>query len=342
MRNSLKNKKSNLQNIVFVVFIGIMFGLSCSDDRSSSTNSTPVPRRSEYIMPDDTPTTNANTNSINTNSEANKMTTPTEKTNTVAVDKSNFYSVLEASLSKHNLSKSSICDESNAVQKRVLQEYGALFLTTAATPPPTCMFKDENQVRDFQNKAGIASQNIGGVNIELQPSAMKALLAAIAEAKSQGLSITPRDGTDAGRRSFDQTLENWKSRFDPACEHWKKKGKLTAEQVNRLKSLPMIEQVKEVLELEKQGIYFNTFFNATILSSVAAPGTSPHISMYAFDVTEFQKPEVQKIMGNHGWFRTIKGDEPHFTFLGVKESELTNMGLQKIETPKGIFWIPRV
>jgi hypothetical protein len=47
-------------------------------------------------------------------------------------------------------------------------------------------------------------------------------------------------------------------------------------------------------------------------------------------------------MGNHGWFRTIKGDEPHFTFLGVKEEDLKNLGLQKIDTPKGEFWVPNV
>ncbi len=342
----------NLQNLSFVILVTIFLGLGCSEtDREPKP--TPPPRRGEYQMAEDNnqPSNSTTTTNVNNyNSESNKMSNVTEnkspvgseKTNPVAVDRTNFYSVLEASLSKHNLNKSSICDENNAVQKRVLLEYGALFLTTAATPPPTCMFKNEDEVRNFQTKAGIASQNIGGVNIELQPTAMKALLAAIAEAKSKGLSITPRDGTDAGRRSFGASLENWKSRFDPACEHWKKKGKLTAEQVNRLKSLPMIEQVKEVLELEKQGLYFNTFFNATILSSVAAPGTSPHISMYAFDVTEFQKPEVKQILANHGWFRTIKGDEPHFTFLGVKEDELKNMGLQKIDTPKGVFWVPNV
>lgn len=121
-----------------------------------------------------------------------------------------------------------------------------------------------------------------------------------------------------------------------------KKGKLTDEQINKLKSLPLNEQVKEVLELEKQGIYFNTFFNATILSSVAAPGTSPHLSMYAFDATEFNNPKVRQILGNHGWFRTIKGDAPHFTFMGVKEDELKNMGLQRVETKDGEFWIPNV
>ncbi len=47
-------------------------------------------------------------------------------------------------------------------------------------------------------------------------------------------------------------------------------------------------------------------------------------------------------MGNHGWFRTVKGDAPHFTYLGVKESDLKNLGLQKVETKDGYFWVPNV
>jgi hypothetical protein len=176
----------------------------------------------------------------------------------------------------------------------------------------------------------------------LQANAMDALLKAREEAKSQGLDITPRDGSEAGRRAFDDTLRLWKSRFDPACEYWKKKGRLTDDQINRLKSLPVNDQVKEVLELEEQGIYFNTFFNATILSSVAAPGTSQHLSMLAFDANEFKNERVREILGKHGWFRTVKGDAPHFTFLGVKEEDLINMGLQRIETNDGEFWVPNV
>jgi hypothetical protein len=330
----MKNNQ-NLQNLWLVMCLALFIGLSCGEKER-------VGRPERRNTPDKEYSPRQSPESNKSNTESNKITNMSDSNKSAPVDKSSFYSVLEANLSNRGLKKSDICDENNPVEKRILHEYGALFLTTGATPPPTCMFKSADEVNNFQSKAGLTSENIGGTTIELQPNAMKALLEARQEAKSKGLDITPRDGAEAARRSFDKTLALWKSRFEPACEHWKKKGKLTDEQIKRLKSLPINEQVKEVLDLEQQGLYFNTFFNATILSSVAAPGTSPHLSMFAFDANEFQNPEVRKIMGNHGWFRTIKGDEPHFTFLGVKEEELKNMGLQKIDTPKGEFWVPNV
>lgn len=329
----------NLQNLLLVTFVFSLLGLGCSKEEPKPEPN--IPRRSEYIMPDENrPSTNSANTNANSNSESNKMTNISE-TKATNIDRSNFNSVLEAALSKRNLKKSDICDENNVVEKRILNEYGAVFLTNA-TPPPACMFKSENDVTNFQNSLSSTTETIAGAPVQLQTDAMKALLAAIEEAKSQGLKITPRDGAEASKRDFAGTVRLWKSRFDPACEHWKGKGKLTDEQINKLKALPMNEQVKQVLELEQQGLYFNTFFNATILSSVAAPGTSQHLSMLAFDANEFQDTKIRQIMGNHGWFRTVKGDEPHFTYLGVKEADLKNMGLQKADTPKGEFWIPNV
>ncbi|MEK7723440.1 MAG: hypothetical protein AAB336_03760 [Acidobacteriota bacterium] len=321
----------NTKNLFWITLIVLFIGLACSSEESKETPR-PTPRRSETPTPEAKNTSNENMSNVAENKAENK---------TVEIDRSNFNSVLEYTLSKRNLKKSDICNESNSVEKRILNEYGAIFLTKA-TPPAACMFTSAEQVIGFQKKVSSATETIAGSPVELQTEAMDALLKAIDEAKSQSLKITPRDGAEASKRGFDDTLRLWKSRFDPACEHWKGKGKLTAEQISKLKALPMNEQVKEVLELEKQGIYFNTFFNATILSSVAAPGTSQHLSMLAFDATEFENEKVRKVLGNHGWFRTVKGDAPHFTYLGVKEDELKNMGLQRVETKDGEFWIPNV
>jgi hypothetical protein len=137
-------------------------------------------------------------------------------------------------------------------------------------------------------------------------------------------------------------LELWNDRFNKGCEHWKGKGRLTADQISRLKGLPIKEQVSEVLELEKKGIYFNTFFNNSILYSVAAPGTSQHLSMLAFDAKEFQNKKVREIMAKHGWFRTVQNDEPHFTYLGHPESDLSKIGLKKVFKKDGEFWIPQI
>ena len=84
-----------------------------------------------------------------------------------------------------------------------------------------------------------------------------------------------------------------------------RKGRLTEEQVARLKALPLRNQIAEVLELEKSGIYFSKDLSKSILYSIAAPGTSQHIAMLAFDVNEFDNPRVREILAKHGWFQTV-------------------------------------
>jgi hypothetical protein len=97
-----------------------------------------------------------------------------------------------------------------------------------------------------------------------------------------------------------------------------------------------------VLELEKQGLYFSKDLSKSILYSIAAPGTSQHIAMLAFDVNEFENPRVREIMGKHGWFQTVLSDLPHFTFLGLKEKDLPKHGLRSVEVNGQVFWIPNV
>jgi len=51
---------------------------------------------------------------------------------------------------------------------------------------------------------------------------------------------------------------------------------------------------------------------------------------------------VRKILSDHGWFQTVKSDMPHFTYLGVKESELPSLGLRPVNVDGQKFWIPNV
>jgi hypothetical protein len=259
-----------------------------------------------------------------------------------AADKTaRFMDALPGALARRGLTLEKLCDENDPVSRRILREYGAVFLTAeSAQPPPVCMFTSEEEVTAFQTKAGAQKENIDGFDIELQPAAMKALQQARAAAQAQGLDITPRDGAEAARRGFADTLRLWNTRFEPACQHWLGRGKLTSEQVANLKSLPIKEQVKQVLELEKSKIYFNTYFNNSILYSVAAPGASQHLSMLAFDANEFLNKRVRRILAEQGWFRTVKNDAPHFTFLGLPEGDLPKLGLKKIDTDQGEYWIP--
>lgn len=254
-----------------------------------------------------------------------------------------FQAALEKALAARGTTPGAVCDESNPVARRVLADYGAMFVASQSVlPPPVCVFRDEAEVLNFQNAAGAASATIAGSKIELQPAAMEALLRAREEARKAGLDITPRGGTEAARRSYEDTRRLWDTRFLPALAHWRARGRLTKEQVARLRALPLTEQVREVLELEKSGIFFSKDFSKSILYSIAAPGTSQHIAMLALDVSQFADARVRRILARHGWFQTVKSDLPHFTFLGVTEDALPSLGLKSVTSDNQLFWIPNM
>jgi len=254
-----------------------------------------------------------------------------------------FYEALAKALKKRKIKLDAICPPTDPVARRILEEYGAIYVADKkVTPPPVCIFTNEEQVTKFQEAAGVASELIGFDEIELQPEALKKLKKAREEAQKEGLDITPRDGAEAARRNYEDSVRLWNSRFEPALDYWLSQSRLTAEQVARLRTLPLSQQIAEVLELEKTGIYFSKDLSKSILYSIAAPGTSQHIAMLAFDVNEFENPRVREIMAKHGWFQTVLSDLPHFTFLGLKEKDLPKHGLRNLEINGQVFWIPNV
>lgn len=236
-----------------------------------------------------------------------------------------------------------LCPLDDSVALRVLHDYGAMFVgAESILPPPLCVFAGEEQVSRFQKAAGRAAATIGDAVIELQPAAMTALLKARAAARAVGLDISPRDGAEAARRSYTDTVRLWNSRFLPALDHWISRDRLSAAEAERLRALPIVQQVHEVLELEKTGIFFSKDLSKSVLYSIAAPGTSQHIAMLAFDANEYNDERVRNILAGHGWFQTVLSDLPHFTFLGVGEDELPRRGLKRVEVDGQTFWIPDV
>lgn len=228
----------------------------------------------------------------------------------------------------------------DSVGKRILTEYGAVYVAKGGvTPPPTVMFNNESECSSWQSQVSTSRSSIGGTSLELQTPAMKALQSAISEAQSAGTTITPR-GADSARRSYSDTVELWASRVNPALTHWVGKGRVTQADASRIKSLSPTQQVPEVLRLEDQGIYFSKDFSKSILYSVAAPGTSQHLSMLAFDINEHENAQIRSILAKHGWYQTVVSDLPHFTYLGVSESDLPKLGLKKKSTGGRAFWIP--
>jgi len=55
---------------------------------------------------------------------------------------------------------------------------------------------------------------------------------------------------------------------------------------------------------------------------------------------EFNDVRVRQILQRNGWFQTVISDLPHFTYLGISETELADRGLAKVISTDRPFWIP--
>ena len=227
-------------------------------------------------------------------------------------------------------------------ERRLLADYGAVLVASGGvTPPRTLIFEDEAAVKQWQSGVKTESANVGGIQIELQSAAMKALLEARDEALGARLRITPR-GTLAARRSYAQNASLWQKRVEAGLAHWTAAGRITRQEAERIRTLAPREQLREILRLESRGLYFSTSFSKSILYSVAAIGASQHLSMLALDVEENANPAVRAVLARHGWFQTVVSDSPHFTFLGATEDQLASFGLKQVRSDGRTFWIPEL
>jgi hypothetical protein len=229
------------------------------------------------------------------------------------------------------------------VERRLFAEYGALFVTTA-TPPPTIIFADAAQVDAFQSQLMTSRERIGDYEMTLQAEALDALIRAASEMNDREARITAR-AQDSGGRSYQDTLNLWSRNVTRGLEHWEAEGRLTRDRADEIRRLVPVEQVSLILEIEeREQIYFGTFFDKSILYSVAAPGASQHLSLLAFDVAEYQDDEVEAVLARYGWFRTVPNDLPHFTYLGHSQERLAELGLTRVVRQyqdRGYgFWVP--
>lgn len=253
-----------------------------------------------------------------------------------------FRTVVENRLSDKDQDLAQICPvDKEIVARRVFKDYGAMFIADRHVAfPSRCVFRSEDEVSAFQSSVEAKTIVINGTSVTLQKEAIEALERARKEARKAGLNITPRGGS-ASKRSFADTARIWNSRFEPALKHWTSRGRISTADANKARKLEIIDQVAQVMEWEKDQLWFSTRFNYSIFSSVAAPGTSQHLSMIALDVTEFGNRRVREILNKHGWFQTIIDDTPHFTYLGHDEKDLPKYGLVATAKDGFTFWIPK-
>lgn len=249
--------------------------------------------------------------------------------------------MVNGKLEESRIKLENVCPiDTDPTTKRIFAEYGAIFVAQGVIPPPLCIFSAEYQVQAFQGSVATTTTAVDGVNITLQEAAMTALTEGIVEASKSGVKITPRGGSSAARRSYDDTISLWNTRFLPGLRHWVSQGRLTKKEAKDARWLPTEAQVTKVLEWEDRKIFFSKDFSKSILYSVAAPGASQHISMLAIDIIQFADKRVRDIMARHGWFQTVRSDLPHFTYLGFKKMELPGLGLKPVMENGQEFWIP--
>ncbi len=229
--------------------------------------------------------------------------------------------------------------DGDAVESVLLREYGSVFGAKNVTVPPTVVFMNERQVTEFQSKLKTQRHTFDELELTLQNEAMSQLIQARSAAENLGLSISPR-GADSAARTYRHTIELWASRVEPGLDHWVREKRMPAEEASKIRSMSPFEQVSEIFKLEARGIYFAKDLSKSIIYSVAPPGASQHLSLLAFDVSEFDQPEIRNILSRHGWHQTVTSDLPHFTYLGTPESELADRGLKRVENAGRHFWIP--
>ena len=229
------------------------------------------------------------------------------------------------------------------VAARVFVEYGALYVAEKpAVAPYDCIVESDTELAAAWQFMNSRSAKIGSVVVTLQEPALNALLEARAEAAKRGIAITPRGGSIASARSYADTVGLWNSRFEPALNYWVRKGKIKTSDAAAARKAPIRQQVEKVLLWERDGIYFSKDLSKSILYSVAIPGASQHNFLLAIDIEQFANPKVRQIMAYHGWFQTVKSDLPHFTYLGLKEADLTIHGLKAVIVSGQKFWVPNI
>ena len=236
-----------------------------------------------------------------------------------------------------------VCPIDDPLTKRLLTEYGAIFVASQKVVLPyKCILESEADVLAFQAIANPRYQQVGGVTVTLQEVALVAFLAARAAAAKEGVAISVRGGSTASTRDYAKTVALWESRFHPALLHWSARGRITKADADRARQMPMREQIATVFGWEERKIWFSKDLSKSILYSVAAPGASQHNFMLALDIEQYGNARVRKIMGDHGWFQTVKSDLPHFTYLGRTRDELQSLGLKREVISGQEFWIPNM
>jgi hypothetical protein len=183
----------------------------------------------------------------------------------------------------------------------LLRQYGAPFINSSNQfkLPPKVIFANAQETKLFQNTLDQGKVN-NGSGCFLQKSAADALNAA-----NRKVRIPLKSGNGGGdcTRTYQTTLKFWRKYAND-------------------QTLERVRQGKET----------------RILSIVAPPGSSQHLWGLAIDLG-VSKQSQRLALNENGWFQTVENDTPHWTYLGVPEANLAELGLRK-KVVKGVtYWL---
>jgi D-alanyl-D-alanine carboxypeptidase len=183
----------------------------------------------------------------------------------------------------------------------LLRQYGAPFIngSNQVNLPSKVIFANEQETKLFQNSFSKGQVSNGNACF-LQKSAADALNAA-----NQKVRIPLKSGSGGGdcTRTYQTTLRFWRKYAND-------------------QTLERVRQGKET----------------RILGIVAPPGSSQHLWGLAIDLA-VSKQSQRLALNENGWFQTVETDTPHWTYVGVPEANLPELGLRK-KVIKGVtYWL---
>lgn len=191
--------------------------------------------------------------------------------------------------------------ESNSYEYILLRAYGAPFVNLEPTIklPTKVKFSNHQETEKFQ--ATLTKGKFRGTrNCYLQKSAADALNKARAQAM---FGLKSGNGRSDCIRDFATTDRFWR--------------KYTNSQ-----TLDLVKRGKET----------------RILGIVAPPGASQHLWGLAIDLKVTNQRQIDALNQN-GWYRTVKYDVPHWSYVGYPPETLLRLGFQKQVIRGTTYWL---
>jgi hypothetical protein len=231
------------------------------------------------------------------------------------------------------------------IERRIFYEYGAVYLSKAfdarnSDKKIPCLFQSKTAIDEYQQDSKFSCfTEFGNGKFCLLEKAKDSLHTVFGElggyqfvSRNCNGSTTCSGGVndDWALRTFSDTVFNW---------FGGRQNSLT-----KMQWKSVIDEVKDTDPLGKP----KPLKDRPKMFSVAIPGGSQHILGLAIDVND-RTSKTQRICGDscidtlekNGWFRTVRFDRFHYTYLGHKESELPSKGLKKVACSDTFtYWVP--